>query len=61
VLELQPQVRAALGLPAKPTRFPQGAPPRPPATRLALAAAAPAGLYCAIDQVKGTVGGLLPT
>ncbi len=61
VLELQPRVRAALGLPAKPARFPEGAPPRPPATQLALAAAAPAGFYCAIDQVKGVVGGLLRT
>ncbi len=57
VLELQPQLRRALGLPAMPARHPDGAPPRPPSTRLALPAAAPAGLYCAIGQVKG----LLPT
>lgn len=61
VLELQPHVRAALGLPAMPARFPEGTPPRPPATRTALPAAAPAGLYCAIDQLEGALGGLLPT
>lgn len=56
VLELQPQVRATLGLPAMPTRFPQGAPPRPPATRLMVPAALNTSFYCAIDQAKAALG-----
>jgi hypothetical protein len=55
VLELQPRVRAALGLPAMPTRFPEGGEPRPPATKLALASASPTGLYCAIDLAKAAL------
>lgn len=56
VLELQPQLRAALGLPARPTRFPDGAPPRPAKTRLALPAAVNTSFYCTIDQAKAALG-----
>jgi hypothetical protein len=51
VLELEPQVRAALGLPARPSVHPQGAIPRPRGTRLGIATlgAAQATSYCAIE------------
>lgn len=51
VLELEPQVRKALDLPARPTLHPKGAIPRPGPTRgAAVQAAAPAG-YCTLDQL----------
>jgi hypothetical protein len=61
VLELQPQLRAHLGLPAMPTSHPDGAPPRPAATRLAVAAGAPSGLYCTIGLSTAALAGVLPT
>ncbi|MGH3368777.1 MAG: hypothetical protein ACRDPR_02135, partial [Nocardioidaceae bacterium] len=55
VLELEPQVRAALGLPATENQFPNGRPARPPApsalsfTRPALTATSPdLDLYCEV-------------
>jgi hypothetical protein len=60
VLELQPQVRAALGLPARPTTSPHGGRPRPPATHLAVAAAAPSGVYCTLGLGAGALRSVLP-
>ena len=50
VLELEPQVRAALDLPKMPAVHPKGAIPRPAATRttMATAGAATASSYCAL-------------
>jgi hypothetical protein len=61
VLELQPHVRAELGLPAMPTRYPEGRTPRPPATRQAVGSAAASGLYCTLGLAEGTIGAVLPT
>lgn len=53
VLELEPQVRAALGLPAKPAVHPNGAIPRPPATRIQIGAmASSAATYCALSVAR---------
>lgn len=54
VLELEPQVRAALGLAAKPVVHPRGAAPRPAATRMAIntLGAAEAGSYCALSTAR---------
>jgi hypothetical protein len=52
VLELEPQVRAMLDLPARPTIHPQGAAPRPPATRVAVGATSAAPLYCALTTAR---------
>ena len=54
VLELEPQVRAALGLPALTATNPDGAPPRPAASQWATTAAAAAAgtrtaLYCTLS------------
>ena len=50
VLELEPQLRAALGLPARPTLHPQGASVRPPASHgLAARSAAQVQAYCALS------------
>lgn len=51
VLELAPQVRDALGLPVLPTAHPDGAPPRPAASRVTFGAGdgGRAALYCAIS------------
>jgi hypothetical protein len=51
VLELQPQLRRALDLPARRAIHPRGAPARPPETRLAVTAAIPAGTYCVLDPL----------
>lgn len=51
VLELQPQLRQALDLPALPAVHPDGGPARPPATQLGMAAVVPAGLYCVLDPL----------
>jgi hypothetical protein len=55
VLELEPQLRAALGLPGRPVHHPQGAPPRPPATQIQIQGAArTAGVatYCALNTAR---------
>jgi len=51
VLELQPQLRAALDLPARPAFHPDGTAPRPPSAQQAVATVAPAGLYCTLDPL----------
>lgn len=51
VLELEPQVRAALGLPAIEARWPDGAPPRPDASRISASVASAAALYCTLDAL----------
>lgn len=61
VLELEPQVRAALDLPPMPVRHREGRQPRPPETRLVVSAAAPTGRYCTLDIAGSTVRSLLPT
>ena len=52
VLELEPQVRAALDLPARPAVHPNGAAPRPPATRVTIGAANASlmATYCVINS-----------
>jgi hypothetical protein len=54
VLELEPQVRSALGLPERPAVHPKGAIPRPPSTRAAITTmgAAEASSYCAINTAR---------
>jgi hypothetical protein len=54
VLELEPQVRAALGLPAKPVAHPNGAAPRPPVTHALVSTlgAADAASYCALSTAR---------
>ncbi len=54
VLELQPQVRKALDLPARPTLHPKGTAPRPAASRIAPIAASSttAAAYCAISTAR---------
>ena len=54
VLELQPQIRRALGLPSRPTLHPKGAPPRPAATRIAPLSLAGTTMatYCAISTAR---------
>ena len=50
VLELEPQVRAALGLPVRPSHHPRGGPPRPPASHLAVdPRSGSAALYCTLN------------
>jgi hypothetical protein len=56
VVELEPQVRAALGLPARPTHSPNGAPPRPAATRLVVTASLDPNFYCTINLAKAALG-----
>lgn len=51
VLELQPQLRQALDMPALPAVHPDGGPARPPATQLGMAAVVPAGLYGVLDPL----------
>jgi hypothetical protein len=51
VLEIQPQVRAQLGLPALPAVHPDGSPPRPPETQQAVATSTPSGIYCILDPL----------
>ncbi|MFP5256617.1 MAG: LVIVD repeat-containing protein [Acidimicrobiia bacterium] len=51
VLELQPQLRRALDLPARRAVHPDGGPPRPPETRLPVATALPTGPYCVLDPL----------
>jgi hypothetical protein len=63
VLELEPQVRAALDLPAKPTANPRGGSPRPAASFLAvdpLAAGLSAPLYCTVNTAMSALGAALP-
>lgn len=57
VLELEPQVRAALGLPAVPTKYPNGRAPRPDFTQLRIGQIprTTAALYCTIGPVQGAV------
>ena len=55
-LELEPQVRAALGLPAMPTHSPSGGPPRPVPTRVPVAASLNANFYCTINLAKAALG-----
>ena len=56
VLELEPQVRKALGLPAKPTAQPDGAIPRPAATRgSGTVGAAAMGGYCTLNSATSVV------
>ena len=54
VLELAPQVRAALDLPALPARFPDGTPPRPDSSRFApgapLLTTSQAAFYCTLGR-----------
>jgi hypothetical protein len=54
VLELEPQVRQALGLPARPARHPNGTIPRPAATRISLGVTSAARLatYCALNVAR---------
>jgi len=54
-------VRAALGLPAMPTRYPEGRPPRPAATRQAVRATSATSRYCTLGVAKGTITSLLPS
>lgn len=63
VLELEPQVRAALGLPEKPAANPRGGAPRPPASYLAVNPfAGTAALYCTLETATtGLRGVLAPT
>ena len=55
VLELEPQVRELLGLPAMPARSPNGAPPRPAASQLPANAPAldlsSAAFYCTLGRL----------
>lgn len=55
VLELEPQVRAALGLPRRAAHYPDGRAPRPAFTQLRVGniPAAKASLYCTIAPVQG--------
>jgi hypothetical protein len=48
VLELEPQVRAALGLAPVPTRYPNGRAPRPAPTQLAIETRFNTALYCTL-------------
>ena len=52
VLELEPQVRRALDLPARPTVHPRGAAPRPPMTRGVVVRAPVDPLYCALATAR---------
>jgi hypothetical protein len=54
VLELEPQVRAALDLPARPAAHPQGSIPRPAATHAVFATlgASEAASYCALSTAR---------
>jgi hypothetical protein len=55
VLELEPQLRAALDLPAMPARHPEGTAPRPPASRIAIASTttgAAVASYCALSTAR---------
>ena len=58
VVELEPQVRDALGLPPRRTSHPDGAPPRPgsDAVPLALPSTSTASYYCTFGQAAGTSG-----
>ena len=59
VLELEPQLRAALDLPALPGHAPLSGSPRPPASRaLVPPSVLPAGLYCTIGSTRAL--GTLP-
>lgn len=52
VLELEPQVRAALGLPARPTAHPQGTTPRPAASYVTVNPfAGTTAAYCTLNTV----------
>ena len=55
VLELEPQVRAALELPAKPTANPKGGSPRPPASHFLVPTVATTSLYCTLEITAGGV------
>jgi hypothetical protein len=55
VPELEPQVRAALDLPARPVHHPDGAPPRPPQTRIQIqgtTSGAALATYCALNTAR---------
>lgn len=52
VLELEPQVRKALDLPARPTVHPRGAVPRPPMTQGVVRSTSAASLYCALTTAR---------
>src|SRR5207253_142639 len=53
VLELEPQVRAALGLPALPVLHPQGTAPRPAATLVAVPSSGPVtAYYCTVNGLR---------
>jgi hypothetical protein len=57
VLELEPQVRAALGLPATHSYHPHGAVPRPDATNLQISASdAASPMYCTVGPVAAKLG-----
>jgi len=56
VLELQPQVRAALGLPERPAVHPDGGPARPPETTTPVASVTPAGVNCVLDPTLALAG-----
>jgi hypothetical protein len=51
VVELEPQVRARLGLPARPVLHPSGAAPRPPSTRLVLSPTLATSYLCTVAAV----------
>lgn len=59
VLELEPQVRRALDLPARPTVHPQGAAPRPAASRAVAFATSDLAVYCTLDQVRAPLAAAL--
>jgi hypothetical protein len=60
VLELEPQVRAALGLPARPTAHPQGTSPRPAASYVTVnPLAGSTALYCTLNAVGASVHAVL--
>ena len=58
VVELEPQVRHALGLPYVPASHPRGTPARPAATVRTVVAADPQTqqYYCTLGTVRGALG-----
>ncbi len=60
VLELQPHIRAALGLPARASLHPEGRAPRPAATQQAVGTAGPTAQYCTLGISSAALRAALP-
>jgi hypothetical protein len=57
VLELQPHLRRALGLPERPVLRPDGGDPRPATTQHTVSSAASSSLYCTLDTAPAAIAG----